>query len=488
MAHMAGPLESTPRARSRRGAHSMPFNRHTGDTITFCLVAGASGLAAVSGMAGQNKLAFILPLAAALAIALGVLAITRFDTYVLVLLVARASLDLAKLSDSRGGGLARAIDPAGLLGIQFTVLAAFWLAAQHRARAVERPSPLTQALCVFVAACGLSLVSSRDLLPSAIELTRVLTAVVMFVVLEQLMSNPIILRRALMAVFASALFPLVFTAFGFLTGNPRNEGKGGFLRIMGPFNQSNTFGRYLMLLTVFGVALWPHLEPRLRRWMTAILAACAVFLPLTYTRSAIIGAGLGLLVVGMLQSRKLILGLVFACILAVAVVPQFGARFSQLTESAQSSTHSGNSLQWRLEYWGEVVTLARRSPVWGIGLGQTQRITEAQKQPHNDVLRAFVETGLLGLAGYLLSLAAMVRVAYLAATATAAEAGVMSIRRGVAVGFAGCVVAFISVSLVANVITNVVNLWYFLTFAAAASCVARSNERIRQWRSATISA
>ena len=466
----------------------MPFNKRTGDIITFCLVAGASGLAAISGMAGQNKLAFVLPLALALALALGLLAITRFDAYVLVLLAARASLDLAKLSGSRGGGgLARAIDPAGLLGIQFIVLATFWLAAQYRARTVERPSPLTQALVVFIAACGLSLVSSRDMLPSAIELSRVLTAVVMFVVLEQLMSNPVLLHRGLMAVYASALFPLAFTAFGFLTGNPRNEGKGGFLRIMGPFNQSNTFGRYLMLLSVFGVALWPHLEPPLKRWMTGILAGCAVCLPLTYTRSAIIGAGLGLLVVGLLQSKKLILGLVLASVLALALIPQLGSRFSQLAEASEGTTHNGNSLQWRLDYWGEVVTLARRSPVWGIGLGQTQRITEAQKQPHNDVLRAFVETGMLGLAAYLLSLAAMARVAYLAVTATAANRREKSIRRGVAVGFAGCVVSFISVSLVANVITNVVNLWYFLTFAAAASCVARSNERTSQWRSATIS-
>lgn len=466
----------------------MPFNKHTGDVITFCLVAGASSLAAISGMAGQNKLAFVMPLAVALALVLGLLAITRFDAYVLVLLAARASLDLAKLSEGRGGGgLTRAIDPAGLLGIQFTLLATFWLAAQYKGRTLEPPSPLTQALAVFLVACGLSLISSRNLLPSTIELSRLLTAVVMFVVLEQLMANPILLRRGLMAVYASALFPLAFTTFGFLTGNPRNEGKGGFLRIMGPFNQSNTFGRYLMLLTVFGVALWPHLEPRLKRWMTGILAGCAVCLPLTYTRSAIIGAGLGLLVVGMLQSKRLILGLVLAGLLAVALVPQLGSRFSQLAEPSGSATQSGNSFQWRLDYWSEVVTLARRSPVWGIGLGQTQRITEAEKQPHNDVLRAFVETGIVGLAGYLLILAAMGRVAYLALATTEPSRREVSIRRGVAVGFAGCVVAFISVSLVANVITNVVNLWYFLTFAAAASCVARTDERTRTWRSATIS-
>ncbi|HYN99140.1 MAG TPA: O-antigen ligase family protein, partial [Actinomycetota bacterium] len=384
-------------------------------------------------------------------------------------------------------GLSRAIDPAGLLGIQFIVLAAFWLAAQRRAGSLQRTSALTRALVIFIAACTLSLVSSQDLIPSAIELSRILTAVAMFVVLEQLLSSPVLLRRALTAVFASALLPLAFTAFGFLTGNVRNEGKGGFLRILGTFNQSNTFGRYLMLITVMGVALWPHLELPLRRWMTAILAGCAICLPLTYTRSAIVGAALGLLVVGLLQSPRLILGLVLAGVLAVALVPQFGSRFAQLGGGTESTENAGNSLQWRLDYWGEVVTLARRSPIWGIGLGQTQRVTEAQKQPHNDVLRAFVETGLVGLGAYLLALAAMLRLAYLAVTATESSRGAKSIPRGVAVGFAGCVVAFISVSLVANVITNVVNLWYFLTFAAAASCIARSKESSLQWKSTTTS-
>ncbi|MBV8693438.1 MAG: hypothetical protein JOY57_17400 [Actinobacteria bacterium] len=40
-----------------------------------------------------------------------------------------------------------------------------------------------------------------------------------------------------------------------------------------------------------------------------------------------------------------------------------------------------------------------------------------------------------------------------------------------AIGFLGCAVAFLAVSVVANVISNVVNLWYFFTFAAAASAV-----------------
>ncbi|MBV8162029.1 MAG: hypothetical protein JO265_13995, partial [Acidimicrobiia bacterium] len=49
--------------------------------------------------------------------------------------------------------------------------------------------------------------------------------------------------------------------------------------------------------------------------------------------------------------------------------------------------------------------------------------------------------------------------------------------RGIAAGFLGCAVAFIAVSVVANVISNVVNLWYFIAFAACASAVVRLADR-----------
>ena len=42
-----------------------------------------------------------------------------------------------------------------------------------------------------------------------------------------------------------------------------------------------------------------------------------------------------------------------------------------------------------------------------------------------------------------------------------------------AVGFAGCLVSFILVSLVANVMSQAVVLWYLFVFAACANAVGR---------------
>jgi O-antigen ligase len=129
--------------------------------------------------------------------------------------------------------------------------------------------------------------------------------------------------------------------------------------------------------------------------------------------------------------------------------------------------NSGNTLAWRLSYWTEVLPLANRNPVTGIGLNMTQYNTDKAKQPHNDFIRAYVETGLVGFIAYLSMMIALIGMGR-RAVRTVTEPG---LDRGVAIGFLGCAVAFLAVSFVANVISNVVNLWYFFTFAAAASAI-----------------
>jgi putative inorganic carbon (HCO3(-)) transporter len=113
--------------------------------------------------------------------------------------------------------------------------------------------------------------------------------------------------------------------------------------------------------------------------------------------------------------------------------------------------------------------LANRNPVTGIGPNMTQHQTAEAKKPHNDVLRAYVETGVVGLLAYLVMVFLLLHTARLALR----RAPPGSLERGIAVGFAGCAVAFVAVSLASNVISNVVTLWYFVAFAAAASAVAR---------------
>lgn len=445
--------------------------------VTVLLVAVAAATAAISGLSvGQgSKLAVVLPIAVAAGVGLGVLALTRFRIFVVIILVLRASIDLAKLSGGANApgatpstGPSRVLDPASLLAVLFLLAAALWLAAQYREQGRLPGSPLRRALLVYAAAAALSVLGSARPLASGLEVTRILAAVAMFAVLEQMMVDRDATKQLLVAAFASTLFPVAYTTFGYLAGHPPTEAKGSLLRVTGTFTQSNTFGRYLMLMVIFGVAVYPYVSKRLRLPFAALLAGCSGFLLLTYTRTAILGAVIGLIVVGLVQSKRLLFGLVVAALCALLLVPQLSSRFTNVTDlSGVGGQPTGNSLAWRINYWTEVLPLANSNPVTGIGLNMTQYNTDAAKQPHNDFIRAYVEMGLIGLGAYLAMLIALVGLGRRAVRASLPG----TLDRGVAAGFLGCAVAFVAVSLSANVTSNVVSLWYLFTFAAAASGV-----------------
>ncbi len=456
---------------------------------TFMVVAAATALAAYSGItaAAGSKLALVLPLSAVAAAGLGALALTRFSGYVMAMLLLRASGDLAKLSGRTTGetaaraATAHALDPSSALAVVFLLAAALWLAAQLHRQGRLPGSPLRLALLVLCTTAALSLLGSRNRPAGALELLRILAAVAMFVVLEQMMAERSTMRRMLTAVYLSAVFPLGFTAAGFLSGHPRAEVKGDFTRITGTFSSSNDFGRYLALLLVFGVALYPHVDRRLRPALALALAGCAGFLAFTYTRTALLGALIGLVVVGLVQSKRLLLVLLMLSLCAVALVPQLSSRFTSLAHTSGGDRPSGNSLEWRLQYWTEVLPLANQNPVTGIGLGMTQYTTDTAKQPHNDFVRAYVETGVIGLGAYLAMLVALVGLGCRALRASPPR----SLDRGIAAGFLGCAVMFVAVSATANVISNVAHLWYLFAFAAAASAAARHGRTARPGRRAT---
>jgi O-antigen ligase len=210
-----------------------------------------------------------------------------------------------------------------------------------------------------------------------------------------------------------------------------------------------------------------------------MLVLSSVFLFFTYTRSALVATAVGLFIVGLIQSKRLLAGLIIAGMAGLLLVPSLSGRFSDLTQyqakqlAQQGGTNGGNTLAWRLSYWTQVLPLANSNPVTGIGLNQTKANTSQAKQPHNDFIRAYVETGLVGFFAYVWLLVALVALGRRAIQRTRGG----TFERGVAAGFLGCAVAFVAVSVVANVISNVVNLWYFIAFAACASAVVKIADR-----------
>ena len=129
------------------------------------------------------------------------------------------------------------------------------------------------------------------------------------------------------------MIPLAYTTYGFLSGHPKSDLKGGFTRISGTFNQSNDYGRFLMLMIIMGAAVYPHLERKWRRLMAVMLVLSSVYLFFTYTRSALVATAIGLLIVGAIQSKRLLAGLLVAGMAGLLLVPSLSGRFTDLTQS-----------------------------------------------------------------------------------------------------------------------------------------------------------
>ena len=427
---------------------------------------GSVAVVAVSVAVGWSlpqgdRLSVLLPLAAIVGIGLTVLAFARFELFLLIVIAVRASLDVAKFSTS-------SVDATGALSVLFIVASAVWL---YRQRDVVRDtSPVADLLIPFSAFFGaavLSVVFSSHPLDSALEAVRIGTVVVIVIALSRVVGDLAHARLLVAAIFVSAIAPLAAALLQIARGGAGITAA-GIGRIDGTFVHPNPFAAYLSLILILAAAVFPHVE-RIWRWALAGLGlTCGVVLVSTYARGAWIATFAGLLVVAFLQHRRL-LWLMGAAVLVVALfIPSVSLRLSDLSESRSTSGAAGNSLAWRIEYWDRALAL-QDNPLFGIGLREVEQNEEAAKAPHNDFVRVYVEMGLVGLATYLWLLGALfvhARRGYRRAAA--------GLPRGLSVAFLGSVTALVVLSIAANVVSQLVILWYFGAIVVAASAATRT--------------
>jgi putative inorganic carbon (HCO3(-)) transporter len=439
------------------------------------VVSATLGCAWLSG-AGSPRL-LLIPVALASALALGVLAITRFSGFVLLILGARSSLDalqsgggVAAGTGGTGGALGGVASPSSMVAALFLLAALLWLAARSYSGTRVKASALTLWLVAFWVAGLASLSGSNHVQPGVLECLRLLSLVMMFVVLEQLITTRRIMERVIVASYASLVIPLSYTLYGMLLGHPASEDKRGFTRLVGTFTQSNGFARYLALMLIFGVAIYPCINGRAKTILRGMLLLSGIFLILTLTIGAMIGTIIGLIVVAVVQRRHaLAIGVIALAFVAAVAAPGLATRVDSFQPQQTGDTATSNSLIWRVGYWTEILPLGSRHPVTGIGLDSTVFEANVAKQPHNDFIRAYVETGILGLIAYLGMLISLIRTCRLAVKRASGRA----FERSVASGALACAICFVIESIAANVITDVVNVWYLLAFVACAGYVAR---------------
>jgi O-antigen ligase len=445
-------------------------------------ILGVSVEAAYELATGGPKLLVIIPISVLLGLALVIIGLVDFQTFTFITIAIRSSLDIARpdlgnngtASGGTGTAYASGIDPAGALAIVFMLAALFWFMSRRMGKATSPPPSVHRvALSVFAITGYLSVIASSRPLISLLEAIRVSAVAVMLAVMEILLVDRAAIKRLVVAIYLSAVIPVGLTLFQIALHKPQFT-SGGFGRYQGTFSQPNPFAIYLTMLIIMGAALLPHLKIRVRILMLLLIAASVVCLYHTYTRSAWVAAVIGIVAVAVIGRRKVLMGALFvSLVVGLLAVPTISQRFLDLASVAGGSSvnaagNTSNSLVWRFSYWTEVLPLANDNPVTGIGLRMSSFLTNQAKEPHNDFLRAYVETGIVGVIAYLALLLSMIMVARQGLK----ESG-PGFDHSIAVGFAGCVIAFVLISIVSNVITEVIVLWYYVAFAAAAYAVTK---------------
>lgn len=360
------------------------------------------------------------------------------------------------------------LGPSELL---FFGLMAAWL---MRSAALRQVRPIRSRLALAVLGCVATLTASiwpaRDLAPALKELAKWAEFLLLFVFVASQVeleeAKPLVGALLLGGVLEGLLGIYQFTRG---RGPEAFTLMGRYVRAHGTFMQPNPFGGYMGLLLplAYGMALasWREAWAAWRRgswgpgllWCLAVLASGVMLaaLLMSWSRGALVALVGGAALVGLALGRRAwpivaILGVVVAVVgIAVLPAPLEGwiettldmARHLRAENLASVEITDQNfAVIERLAHWQAAWRMFSLSPWLGVGTGQYATVYPSVALPrwadplghaHNHYLNVLAEGGLLGLAAYLLFVAAAVVTSWRAARR---ERGW---RRGLALGSLG---------------------------------------------------
>ncbi len=385
-------------------------------------------------VAGLGAAAAAVPATGALAVATAIaVAVWRWpdvglEIAAFAVLAVRPSLDI--FSERRFGLSEFAPNPAAVFGVAILCIGS--LSALMRARDGRPLWPnravLQPHLWLF-GAYGIGLVSGGTFYglagaaTGAREVVRVASVVAAFlIVLWWVEGNAGRYARGWTYVIAGTLVPLATAGWQWTTGHGTLETE-GLNRLQGTFSHSNSLGQYLAPFVLLAVGGVPTSRGARRFARIAFALGLTVVIAFTYSRTALLVLATGLIVLPLVHAqqfgwRGLVRGLIVVAALggltwwlAGGVIRERFVNLS-LGSAAWEAARSGaseNSFTWRLINWGILVSMGLNHPLIGHGAGMTTvlnpLISSTNDIPfnaHNDFVRFFFETGLLGLACYLI--------------------------------------------------------------------------------------
>jgi O-antigen ligase len=200
----------------------------------------------------------------------------------------------------------------------------------------------------------------------------------------------------------SAIIPLIVGFYQFST-NTGNHVTKGLNRLFSTFIHPNPFAFYLVVIIVACIIKYSYFkgERRINIFNSIILLGSIMELYFTFTRAAWMGVFtiIILYLITLKGAKKYLLFMVLITGLAV-LYPLFTERFNNVL----SSDIHESSLAVRAYIWVGMFSLALKNWIFGYGLGTFSNYAKTvvgwDLPAHNEYLRMFFETGLIGLLSY----------------------------------------------------------------------------------------
>jgi O-antigen ligase len=332
---------------------------------------------------------------------------------------------------------------------------------------------------VFLSICLLSLLLSPDKARSVSDWMRLASYIAVYVLIVATVRTAKAVEVATDVIALSTVVPLMVGVFQFFSGGGMLTDVGIQLRqITSVFIHPNGYGIYLALLAPMVLMSVISTQSRLRQIVFAGLAGAMLFFTIqTYARVAWAGLLAGIVIVGSIRYRRLIVFVPLLVLVAWFTPSIVDKLLLVFTTSPQT-----NSLITRLSLWTEALALFRSSPLLGRGLGSFNTLSEIVQGSmaalsgawvHNTYLQLLAETGILGLGSYLWAQAVLgIRIVR----------SVRSVKtRCLQPAVLGALSMFVASSLMGltdNILTSPVVQWYVWAAAGLAVVALRLNQEM----------
>lgn len=396
------------------------------------------------------------------ALLLALVGLYRYQWFLMITLAVRPALD-DLIADEFG-----TFQPSAILGILAILVTAAHLISRRLTGNWNTLTPLGWAFIGFFVLFIPSFLTSVDRGVSQAAMFGLASVVLLYLAVEQqLLDDTRNLLKLLAASGIGMIVPIITGFVQFFFTGTLDPGGSGLVRIDGSFAHPNTFATYLTFAVLLGLAVIPTLDVKPRLGLIIATSLGGFLLIATFARGAWASFLIGALLLAASINKKLVLLIIGGSFAVAAVVPGVGDRLANLTATTgpNGGAKTDDSLGWRLGYWETIWPFASRNPVSGIGIDATKTQTVEAKDPHNSLLQAYLEGGILGAVGFFTLLA----VSTYAAFKVWGMARNGRFDRQTTVISIGAIAALLSVAaqlITENVLLNTI-VWWYLNIAFA---------------------